>query len=347
MGFTNMATKRNVLGIEKIECSDGPNIEEYNQIDPCILECFPRTRYPVDLFHWREDIQALTPVYRSGREVDRRLRASVEDLSARGLLFFSRNQIEDYTSCVACNLDAALDDPNLTWDEKAGVFIGELARRQDVLFSHPMPQELEDLSKALSSFCVYLVEDSRRMSKVVHDVHCSLAPERRRVNASILALAIYMEMHRGDIMLEMLETVALGFFLYDIGMTKVSPMMIARIQQLTPSEQRTMREHPRMGLDILNRLNLTRPEISEPVIQHHERLNGTGYPNKLSGDRIGHLGRIAAVADSYCAMVTEKPARKGMAPINAAAELVTNERQYDHMVCRTLVRFLQTVPSSL
>lgn len=341
-----MAKRRNVLGIKGIECGDGPNTEEYNQIDPNILDCFPRVSFPVDLFHWREDIRVLSPVYRAGREVDRRLRERVRGLSEQGLLFFSRNQIEAYTACVACNLDTALDDPNLTWEEKAGVFIGELARRQDEMFDHPMPQELDGLMRALSSFCVYVVEDSRRMGTVVHHLHCDLGPERRRVNGSLLALAVYMEMHQREITLEMLETVALGFFLYDIGMTRVSPMMISRIQQLTPAEQRTMREHPKMGLEILNRLNLTRSELTEPVMQHHERLNGSGYPNKLSGDSIGHLGRIAAVADSYCAMVTGKPLRQGLAPINAAAELVGKERHYDQMVCRTLVRFLQTVPSS-
>ena len=120
-----------------------------------------------------------------------------------------------------------------------------------------MPQELDGLTRALSTFCVYVVEDSRRMGTVVQHLHCDLRPERRRVNASLLALAVYMEMHRGEIIIETLETVALGFFLYDIGMTKVSPMMLSRLQQLNPSEQRTLREHPRMGLEILNRLNLT------------------------------------------------------------------------------------------
>lgn len=342
-----MTTQHNLLGTVTIERGEGPNTEEYNQIDPGILDCFPPDRYPVDLFHWREDIQTLSPVYRAGREVDRRLRQLVRGLSEQGALFFSRNQIADYAACVACDLDTALDDPNLTWDEKAGVFLGELGRRQDALFAHPMAQELDCLTRALSTFCVCLVEDSRRMSTVVHLLHGALAPERRRINGSLLALAVYMQMHRGDILVEMLETVALGFFLYDIGMTRVSPMMIARPQQLTPLEQRTMREHPRLGVDILTRLNLTRPEIVEPVIQHHERLNGSGYPNRLAGDAIGQLGRIAAVADSYCAMITGKPMRKGLAPINAAAQLVGNERHYDPVVSRALVRFLQTVPSTL
>ncbi len=143
----------------------------------------------------------------------------------------------------------------------------------------------------------------------MHDVHCDLSEDRHNVNASLIALAVYMEMNKGSISMEILENAALGFFVYDIGMTKVSPMLLAK-GQFTPRERRTLCEHPKQGLEILARLNLTRPEITEPVIQHHERLNGIGYPNKLSGDQIGQLGRIAAVSDSYCAMVTARPRKK-------------------------------------
>ena len=202
-----MAIKENVLGVKEIDCSDGINTEDYNQIDPGILDCFPRTKYPVDLFHWKEKIRVLSPVYHVGREINRHQRARIRDLSEKGLLFFSRNQIENYTTCVAGNLETALNDPNLTWDEKAGVFICELGRRQEQIFQHPMAQELEDLRKAIESLCVYLVEDSNRMAKMVHDVHANISLERRRINASILALAIYLQMHKGEIFLENLEIV--------------------------------------------------------------------------------------------------------------------------------------------
>lgn len=338
-----MAIKENVLGVKEIDCSNGLSTEDYNQIDPGILDCFPRAKYPVNLYHWKEKIRVLSPVYVAGRQVDRHLRAKVRELSEKGLLFFSRNQIDDYAACVACNLDAALEDPNLNWEEKSSVFISELGRRQEAVYKHPMGQELENLQNAIEALCAYLIEDNRRMATIVHDVHDDISIDCRRINASLIALAIYIEMHKGDIFLETLETVALGFFLYDIGMSRLSPMMLAKAQQLTPPEQRTMREHPKVGLEILNKLNLTRPEITEPAIQHHERINGTGYPNKLKDERIGQLGRIAAVADSYCAMITDTPHRKGIPPINAAAELVTKIKQYDQIVCRTLVRFLQTV----
>lgn len=83
-----MAIKHNVLGVREIDCSSGLNTEEYNQIDANILDCFPRSKYPVDLFHWREDIRVLSPVYRAGREVGRDQRKLVQELSENGLLFF-------------------------------------------------------------------------------------------------------------------------------------------------------------------------------------------------------------------------------------------------------------------
>lgn len=327
-------------------CPGGPNTEDYNQIDPAILECFPRSQYTVDLYHYKEGICTLSPIYMAGNEISNSMRDRFHRLSSEGKLFFSRNQIEAYTQLVACDLYAALDDPNLTWEEKAQVFIGELQRLQDAFFTHPMPQELEQLTSTLNSLCAYLIEDNRRMSTIVNKLHAILTPERRRTNASLMALAVYMEMNKGDLYLETLEVVALGFFLYDIGMNKVSDLMIGKRQTLTPIEQRTLQEHPKKGVEILARLNLTRVEIIEPVIQHHERLNGTGYPNKLKGDNIGMLGRIVAVADTYIAMVTTNAQRKGVSPIQAAAELLKKNHLYDPVARKTLIRYLQTVPAS-
>ena len=340
-----MTTEHNASDVATPDVHDDASTEDYNQIDPGILDCFPPTRYPVDLFHLREETGTLSVIYRAGEEVGDRLRDSLRQLSEQGDLFFTRRQIEQYTSSVACNLNTALDDPNLTWDEKSGVFIAELKRRQDAIFAHPMGPELASLVAALNSLCSHLVEDSDRMAKVAHDVHCDLSPQRRRVNASLMALAVYLETHKGEIFAETLENVALGFFLYDIGMSKVSQLMLAKRRKLTPIELRTVQEHPAKSLKVLGRLKLIRPEITEPAIQHHERLNGSGYPNKLAGERIGHLGRIAAVADTYSAMVTDTPQRPGFAPIKAAAELMQTSAQYDPHICRTLIRFLQTVPS--
>lgn len=338
-----MALVENVLGVMEIDCSNGIKTEDYNQIDPHILDCFPRTEFPVNLFQWKEDIHVLSPIYVAGGIVDYRLRSKAQELSEKGLLYFSRNQISAYTECISCNIDTALQDPNLTWNEFAWLFIHELSRRQIDLFLSPLPQQSEKLQQVVEALCRQLLEDTNRVASLVKEIHKDLSMDRRRINSSIIALAIYFELNKGDIFLDKLVNVTMGFLLYDIGMSRLSPMMLGKAQQFTPSEKRIMREHPNTGIQLLTKLEFTQPEIIEPALQHHERLNGTGYPHKLKGDDIGKLGRIAGVADSYCAMITDSAHRTCKSPINAAADLVTNERKYDQTICRTLVRFLQTI----
>lgn len=321
------------------------SIEDFNQIDPGTLACFPQDRYPVDLYEWKEKPGILVHVYKCGQELNSKSRARFKELSEEERLFFSRRQIEEYTEVLSCNLDHAMADPNLTWEERAVLFIRELSMRQEALFRHPMAEELHTLQCLISELCSQLMEDNTRIGRLIHEVHRNLVPERRRVNASLIGLAVYMEMDKGKILVENLEKVALGFFVYDIGMSKISPMMLAKRQQLTPLEQRTVHEHPTRGHDILVRLGLTEAEIIEPALQHHERLDGSGYPKRLPGERLGRMGRIAAVADTYGAMVTETPQRKGFSPLEAAGELLKGTAKYDQVVSRTLVRFLQTVPS--
>lgn len=319
------------------------SIENFNQVDPETLDCFPQDRYPVDLYEWREKPGMLVRVYKAGDELNSSARARYAEVSRQENLFFSRRQIAEYTETLSCHLDHAMRDPNLTWEERASLFIKELAKRQEALFSHPMEAELDALASLISELCTQLAEDYTRMERLIREVHQNLVPERRRVNASLIGLAVYMEMHKGTVLVENLETAALGFFVYDIGMSKISPMMLAKRQQLTPMEQRTVHEHPTRGRDILTRLGLTRPEVFEPVLQHHERLDGSGYPDRLTGERIGRMGRIAAVADTYGAMVTDTPQRKGFPPIEAAGELISGKTKYDPVVSRILVRFLQSV----
>ncbi len=340
-----MTKKNTPLSAKALDAVRETRTEDYNRINRVTLENFPRNSCPVDLYHWQADVPSLTPIYRAGRDMNRRLREQLHALCESGQLFFSRTQINAYVAYVGNNLDTAMEDPNLTGEDKADLFVRELKLRQEAFYKNPMPEELNRLKHGLEALCTYLREESRHMARMVRDVHANLTLDRRRINASLLALAVYMEIRKATLAAAPLQDVALGFFLYDIGMTKISPMMLAKPGQLTPPEMRTVQAHPRQSVDILRRLNLTRPEVYEPAIQHHERLSGKGYPNSLSGTSLGLLGRIAGVADSYCAMITPHPRRTPLTPVTAAEELVASDHLYDQDICKILVLLLHAVPA--
>lgn len=320
------------------------NVEEFNQISPQVLEGFPRGTFPLNLYRYRNSLKSLVPLYSAGDSVSAKDMEWFLHLAGKGALFFSRNDQEVYVRCAAGDLEAALNDPNLSPEDLAGVFVSEINRRQQVFFENIMPGPLDDLAAVLEMLAVYIGVDYGNVDHLVSVAHRNRDKGRQRVNAGIIALAIYVQLNRDKVIIENLASVALGFFLYDMGMARISRLMTEKTGQLSTAERRKLREHPLRGKEILRRLGVDDELVLEPCLQHHERLDGSGYPSKLRGRDIGLYGRIAAVADSYCAMVTEQFHSPGRNAVEAAVELLKMNRAYDTRVCKALVEYLQGIP---
>jgi HD-GYP domain-containing protein (c-di-GMP phosphodiesterase class II) len=118
-----------------------------------------------------------------------------------------------------------------------------------------------------------------------------------------------------------LETLRWGAVLHDIGKIGVEDKILKKQAPLEEDEWKVMQRHPEFGFDIMNRV-----EGFEGVIDgmhfHHERWDGKGYPNGLKGEQIPWVARIISVADTYDAMVSTRPYRKGLDPKFAHDEIV-------------------------
>ncbi len=107
-----------------------------------------------------------------------------------------------------------------------------------------------------------------------------------------------------------------GGILHDIGKIGVRDSVLLKPAALTPEERALIEEHPRIGLSILASADLP-PEVLAIVGGHHERLNGKGYPLGLTEEELSVFPRIAAVADVYDAVTSDRPYREGMSPQDA------------------------------
>ena len=110
---------------------------------------------------------------------------------------------------------------------------------------------------------------------------------------------------------ERLSTLGLGLLLHDIGKLAIPLGILNKPGKLTPEEWGIMKSHPRAGVDMLDGSHWS-PLIKSVVLRHHERWNGSGYPDGKAGGEIHQMARIAAVADVYDAITSERlyaPAR--------------------------------------
>lgn len=112
--------------------------------------------------------------------------------------------------------------------------------------------------------------------------------------------------------------------IHDIGKLVVPAEILAKPGRLSALEFELIKQHSQAGYDILDRIDFPWP-AAEMVLQHHERLDGSGYPNGLRGDEIGLGGRIIAIADVVEAMSSHRPYRPGLG-VDAALQVIANGR---------------------
>lgn len=188
-----------------------------------------------------------------------------------------------------------------------------------------------------------LQKSNERLERLTHDVVETLGRvvetrdpytqgHERRVAALCRAIATRLGLAPDQV--DTLETVAL---VHDVGKLGVPAEILTKPGKLSSSEYDLVREHPKRTFEILSGIAFDQP-IAEIAAQHHERLDGSGYPQGLHGDEIGLPGRILAVADVAEAMASHRPYRPSLGMEAARDELLSGcPEKYDERVVRALL----------
>jgi putative nucleotidyltransferase with HDIG domain len=137
--------------------------------------------------------------------------------------------------------------------------------------------------------------------------------------------------------------------LHDIGKIGVREATLLKPSRLSPDEYAEIKEHSRIGANIIEMIPFLQP-IVEIVLHHHERWDGGGYPDAVSGEDIPQLARVLAVADAFDAMTSDRPYRSGLPLSKARRELLLGAgTQFDPKVVDALLTALDAravTPSS-
>lgn len=162
------------------------------------------------------------------------------------------------------------------------------------------------------------------------------------VNCCLLSIIIgsLVELEAGR--MKILATAAL---LHDIGMVKVPDAIIQKTANLTADEIKQMRTHTLHTYQIIVKGLGYPEEIGLIALQHHERWDGKGYPRKMAGKNIAVEARILTVADSFEAMVKERPHRNSMIAYTAMRQLLNdNSKRFDPEILKHFIRIVGIYP---
>jgi putative nucleotidyltransferase with HDIG domain len=187
--------------------------------------------------------------------------------------------------------------------------VGELAQSFDVMTERLASQHLATI-RALTTAI-----DARDPYTAGHSV---------RVGQLSVEIGRQLELPDRD-----LQFLEIGGYLHDIGKIGIRDSVLLKPGELTAEERAMIEEHPRIGLEIVQHVDLAQG-VKDLVIGHHERLDGTGYPYGLDGEEISIFARIGAVADFFDALTTDRPYRKGFTILESMS-ILKREVEQTHL----------------
>ncbi|MEZ5556246.1 HD-GYP domain-containing protein [Haliea sp.] len=138
-----------------------------------------------------------------------------------------------------------------------------------------------------------------------------------------------------------LRSLAIGGLLFDIGKLRVDPALLNSDHELTSEELTAVREHVRHGVAMMAETGLMNSDVLDMVAHHHERHNGSGYPQGLSGDAIPIFARIAGIVDCYDAITSHRSYARATSP-SAAIKMLYDVKDIDFQA-ELVEEFIQAV----
>lgn len=161
------------------------------------------------------------------------------------------------------------------------------------------------------------------------------------MRTTVLAIAIAQQLH---LPLSKIIEVGVACIIHEIGMLRVPPQLYMSSRNLTIGERATISKHTIFGYTIVKDLNFPL-SIQLGVLEHHEKENGSGYPRKMTGDKISSNAKIIAVACSFEAISSPRGYKAERSTFDAMIELIQNKNHaYDDSVLKALLYTVSLYP---
>ena len=217
---------------------------------------------------------------------------------------------------VIGELIATIRDESLPPAKKSGLVRQHSIDMMKSLLENPTAQNVKEAKKGITEIVKLILADDETLNYLLDITSHDFYTYTHSVSVGVLSIALAKALFKGTSNHDM-SALGAGFFLHDVGKVSIDQSIITKPGKLTAAEMQEMRRHPSLGYKLLHETKQLTEESKIIVLQHHERVDGLGYPKGLRGGDIHIYGRICSIADVYDALTSDRPYRQKLPPFEA------------------------------
>ncbi len=220
----------------------------------------------------------------------------------------------------------------LTVADRTKVTLSESVKKRvqegiSYLYSNTEAEDLADASKSIASELLKAIDDNDALAVDISMLKVSDEYTfKHSVDVATMAMVVAKKMGYSE---EDVYDVGVAGLLHDLGKSKVPTEILNKPGRLTDEEFEIMKQHVIYSYSILKDNKGIKDSIKLAVLQHHEKINGQGYPMGVDGTQINKFARILAVVDIYDALVTERPYKEAFTQRDAVEMLMAMTYELD------------------
>jgi len=254
-------------------------------------------------------------------------------------LFITTDNKARYQRYIERNLSKILDDPGIRDEKKAGILYSTSTNLvKDVLANPTYGENIQRSKEMVTNTVDYILQGKEAFHNLLKITSFDYYTFTHSVNVCTFSIALAQQLGFTD--KTFLNELGVGALLHDVGKSRVSERILNKRAPLNPTEFEIMKKHPQWGAEILSETDEIAPSCYYPVLQHHERGDGRGYPNGLTLDEMHIYSQIVAIADSFDAMTTERVYQKAMETFPALRIMFSLKGAYGEDFLRSFVELM-------
>lgn len=269
-----------------------------------------------------------------GIKLDRYLIDALKRLEIRGVYIREGedDKVIEMSKPISVSKAVQKKIESLTVEDRSRVTLSESVKKRvqegiSYLYSNTNAEDFADASKSIASELLKAIDDNDALAIDISTLKVSDEYTfKHSVDVATMAMVVAKKMGFSQ---EEVYDVGVAGLLHDLGKSKVPPEILNKPGKLTDEEFEIMKQHSVNSYNILKDNKGIKDSIKLAVLQHHEKINGQGYPMGLKADQISRFAKVLTVVDIYDALVTERPYKEAFTQRDAVEMLMAMTYELD------------------